>query len=48
MDLIRFPNFLQVLKVRLLKEEDLLAIAGHIRLQPKLINEKWGGVKIYY
>ena len=29
-------------------DEDLFAIAGHILLQPKVVNEKWGGGKIYY
>ena len=27
---------------------DLFAIAGHILIQPKVVNEKWGGGKIYY
>ena len=31
-----------------LTDEDLFAIAGHILLQPKVVNEKWGGGKIYY
>jgi len=35
-------------KMRSLTEEDLFAIAGHILLQPKVVNEKWGGGKIYY
>jgi photosystem II cytochrome c550 len=35
-------------KMRSLTDEDLFAIAGHILLQPKVINEKWGGGKIYY
>jgi photosystem II cytochrome c550 len=35
-------------KMRALTDEDLFAIAGHILLQPKVVNEKWGGGKIYY
>ncbi|CAM9098173.1 unnamed protein product [Choristocarpus tenellus] len=35
-------------RMRSLSEEDLVAIAGHILLQPKVISEKWGGGKIYY
>lgn len=35
-------------KMRSLTEEDLVAIAGHILVQPKIISEKWGGGKIYY
>ena len=35
-------------KMRSLTDEDLIAIAGHILLQPKVVNEKWGGGKIYY
>ena len=35
-------------KMRSLSEDDLVAIAGHILLQPKVISEKWGGGKIYY
>lgn len=35
-------------KMRSLSEEDLFAIAGHILVQPQIINEKWGGGKIYY
>lgn len=31
-----------------LTEDDLVAIAGHILLQPKVVGEKWGGGKIYY
>ena len=30
-------------KMRSLTDEDLFAIAGHILLQPKVVNEKWGG-----
>ena len=35
-------------KMRSLTDEDLFAIAGRILLQPKVVNEKWGGGKIYY
>lgn len=35
-------------KMRTLTEDDLVAIAGHILVQPKIIAEKWGGGKIYY
>jgi photosystem II cytochrome c550 len=35
-------------KMRGLSEEDLVAIAGHILVQPKIVSEKWGGGKIYY
>jgi len=35
-------------RMRTLTEDDLVAIAGHILLQPKIIAEKWGGGKIYY
>lgn len=35
-------------RMRSLTDEDLTAIAGHILLQPKIVNEKWGGGKIYY
>jgi photosystem II cytochrome c550 len=35
-------------KMRSLTEDDLVAIAGHILLQPKVVAEKWGGGKIYY
>lgn len=35
-------------KMRFLTDEDLFAIAGHILIQPKIVNEKWGGGKIYY
>lgn len=35
-------------KMRNLTEEDLVAIAGHILLQPKVVGQKWGGGKIYY
>lgn len=35
-------------KMRTLTDEDLFAISGHILIQPKVVNEKWGGGKIYY
>lgn len=35
-------------KMRNLTDDDLVAIAGHILLQPKVIGVKWGGGKIYY
>nr|YP_010596596.1 photosystem II cytochrome c550 [Chrysotila carterae]WAK83232.1 photosystem II cytochrome c550 [Chrysotila carterae] len=35
-------------KMRTLTDEDLFAISGHILTQPKVVNEKWGGGKIYY
>ena len=35
-------------KMRTLTEDDLVAIAGHILTQPKIVAEKWGGGKIYY
>lgn len=35
-------------KMRNLTDEDLVTIAGHILIQPKLGGEKWGGGKIYY
>jgi photosystem II cytochrome c550 len=34
--------------MRNLKEDDLVAIAGHILVQPKVVGQKWGGGKIYY
>lgn len=34
--------------MRNLSEEDLVAIAGHVLLQPKIVGDKWGGGKIYY
>ncbi|MDH6060154.1 photosystem II cytochrome c-550 [Chrysosporum bergii ANA360D] len=34
--------------MRNLKEDDLVAIAGHVLLQPKILGDKWGGGKIYY
>lgn len=35
-------------EMRNLTEDDLVAIAGHILTQPKILGEKWGGGKIYY
>ena len=35
-------------RMRSLTDEDLFAVAGHILIQPKVVNEKWGGGKIYY
>ena len=35
-------------RMRSLTDEDLTAISGHILLQTKIQNEKWGGGKIYY
>jgi photosystem II cytochrome c550 len=35
-------------KMRNLTEDNLVAIAGHILLQPKVVGVKWGGGKIYY
>ncbi len=35
-------------KMRNLTEDNLVAIAGHILIQPKVVGAKWGGGKIYY
>lgn len=35
-------------QMRNLTEDDLVAISGHILLQPKVVGAKWGGGKIYY
>lgn len=35
-------------EMRNLDDGDLVDIAGHILLQPKVIGTKWGGGKIYY
>jgi photosystem II cytochrome c550 len=35
-------------EMRNLTQNDLVAIAGHILLQPKVVGDKWGGGKIYY
>jgi photosystem II cytochrome c550 len=35
-------------KMRSLTNDDLISIAGYILVQPKIIQEKWGGGKIYY
>jgi photosystem II cytochrome c550 len=34
--------------MRNLTDEDLVAIAGHILLEPKVVGTRWGGGKIYY
>jgi photosystem II cytochrome c550 len=34
--------------MRNLNEEDLVAIAGHVLMQPRVVGDKWGGGKIYY
>jgi photosystem II cytochrome c550 len=35
-------------EMRNLTDDDLVAVAGHILLQPKVVGNKWGGGKIYY
>ena len=35
-------------RMRSVTDEDLTAMAGHILIQPKVVNEKWGGGKTYY
>ncbi len=35
-------------KMRNLTEKDLVAIAGHILVEPKILGDKWGGGKVYY
>ena len=35
-------------RMRSITDEDLVAISGHILLQPKILTEKWGGGKTYY
>ncbi|MDH6064355.1 photosystem II cytochrome c-550 [Umezakia ovalisporum] len=35
-------------EMRNMTEDDLVAIAGHILLEPKVVGIKWGGGKIYY
>ncbi|WP_138498154.1 photosystem II cytochrome c-550 [Nostoc sp. PA-18-2419] len=35
-------------EMRNLTDDDLVAIAGHILVQPKVVGTKWGGGKIYY
>ncbi|AFZ25109.1 MULTISPECIES: photosystem II cytochrome c-550 [Cylindrospermum] len=35
-------------EMRNLTDDDLVAIAGHVLLQPKVVGIKWGGGKIYY
>lgn len=34
--------------MRNLTDDDLVAIGGHVLIQPKIVGEKWGGGKIYY
>lgn len=34
-------------KMRNLTEDDLVAIAGHILIQPKVLGNRWGGGKIF-
>ena len=34
--------------MRNLTEDDLVAIAGHILVQPNIVGQQWGGGKIYY
>jgi photosystem II cytochrome c550 len=33
-------------QMRNLKEDDLVAIAGHILMQPKILGDQWGGGKV--
>ncbi|MHC5936561.1 photosystem II cytochrome c-550 [Nostoc sp.] len=35
-------------EMRNLTDDDLVAVAGHILFQPKVVGDKWGGGKIYY
>ncbi|MEH1832980.1 MAG: photosystem II cytochrome c-550 [Nostoc sp.] len=35
-------------EMRNLTDDDLVSVAGHILLQPKVVGDKWGGGKIYY
>lgn len=35
-------------EMRNLTDEDLVAISGHVLLQPKVVGTRWGGGKIYY
>ncbi len=35
-------------EMRNLTNDDLVAIAGHILLQPKIVGDQWGGGKIHY
>jgi len=35
-------------KMRNLTEDDLVAIAGHVLTQPRILGDRWGGGKIYY
>ena len=34
--------------MRNLRDDELVAIAGHVLVQPKIQGDKWGGGKIYY
>jgi len=34
--------------MRNLRDDELVAIAGHVLVQPKILGDKWGGGKIYY
>ncbi len=34
--------------MRNLTQDDLVAIAGHVLIQPKIVGDKWGGGKIHY
>jgi photosystem II cytochrome c550 len=34
--------------MRNLRDDDLVEIAGHVLIQPKILGDKWGGGKIYY
>ena len=43
---IKSANIFTVM--RNLTEDDLVAISGHILLQPKVVGTRWGGGKIYY
>jgi photosystem II cytochrome c550 len=43
---IKSANIFSVM--RNLTEDDLVAISGHILLQPKVAGTRWGGGKIYY
>ena len=43
---IKSANIFTVM--RNLTEDDLVAISGHVLLQPKVVGTRWGGGKIYY
>ena len=34
--------------MRNLRDDELVDIAGHVLVQPKILGDKWGGGKIYY